>query len=139
MTRKLTAMVALRNPENGSIEVFGPDAAVPDWAEPLITNPNVWADVEETDTTTAANDKAADDKAADDKAADDKAADEGEGTTTADANSTQDEDDTSETSGAIRPAENESKAKWVAYATSKGLTVPADATKAKIIEMLEAE
>lgn len=129
MTRKLTAMVALRNPENGSIEVFGPDVAVPDWAEPLITNPNVWADVEETDTTTAANDKAADDKAAD----------EGEGTTTADANSTQGEDDTSETSGAIRPAENESKAKWVAYATSKGLTVPADATKAKIIEMLEAE
>lgn len=134
MTRKLTAMVALRNPENGSIEVFGPDAAVPDWAEPLITNPNVWADVEETDTTTAANTTTANDKAADDKAAD-----EGEGTTTADANSTQDEDDTSETSGAIRPAENESKAKWVAYATSKGLTVPADATKAKIIEMLEAE
>ncbi|WP_040594922.1 hypothetical protein [Timonella senegalensis] len=129
MTRKLTAMVALRNPENGSIEVFGPDAAVPDWAEPLITNPNVWADVEETDTTTAANTTTANDKAAD----------EGEGTTTADANSTQDEDDTSETSGAIRPAENESKAKWVAYATSKGLTVPADATKAKIIEMLEAE
>lgn len=134
MTRKLTAMVALRNPENGSIEVFGPDAAVPDWAEPLITNPNVWADVEETDTTTAANTTTANDKAADDKAAD-----EVEGTTTADANSTQDEDDTSETSGAIRPAENESKAKWVAYATSKGLTVPADATKAKIIEMLEAE
>lgn len=42
MARKLTECVALRNPESGIIEVFGPDDAVPTWAALKITNPSVW-------------------------------------------------------------------------------------------------
>ena len=115
----LNTHVGVHHPEHGSV-LLSPGVEVPEWAIPLIENPEVWAEA----------------PAAEDHAPDGEAETGGEDTEPSVPASETPAEDVPVPAKAGPKATAEA---WAAYALAKGFEVAADATRSEIIEALEVE
>ncbi|WP_345750106.1 hypothetical protein [Microbacterium rhizophilus] len=163
---KLNTTVVIRD-ENSVTHVLGPDSEIPEWAEKVITNPNVWAEAptkrKASKGKTAAKsapkpepEPDEDDSEADEIVSDDADGDavelvgdrveDGDDTPAEVEGASTGDDDTPVMDVAIPPkgGKGSGKAEWRAYALAAtaaaglNIDIPEDATRDDIVEALES-